>query len=100
MFEVDATEVVMATTNNERGKIQGVTQQRGTALADLAAPLDRVARVVQTRVEAHVGDILFGGVKVVDGVRFGMDRRDQRAGEAEGIQGRVEFLGALVQLLL
>ena len=56
MFEVDATEVVMTTINNERGKIHGVAQQRGTAFADLAAPLDRVARVVQARVEAHAPD--------------------------------------------
>ena len=38
VFAIDASEVVMAAIDNERGKVQGMTQQGGTAFADLAVP--------------------------------------------------------------
>ncbi len=74
VFPINASEVVMATTDNECGKIQGTAQQWGTAFANLAAPLDRVARIVPARVQARVGDVFVGRGKIADGIRFGVDR--------------------------
>jgi len=67
--------------------------------ADSAASVDRVARVVQARIEACVGHVLLGSGKIAEGVCFGMNRRDQRAGKAQGEQGGIELLDALGQLL-
>ena len=66
VLAINAREVVMTTTDHEGGKVQGATQQGGTAFADLAAPRDRVARIVQAWVQAHVGDILVGRGKVAE----------------------------------
>lgn len=88
----------MATIDDERGHVQGVAQQRGATFADFAAPLDRVAGVMEARIKARVGYVLLGSGEIADGVGFGVDRGDQRAVEAQGEQGRVELSRALVEL--
>jgi trimeric autotransporter adhesin len=60
LLSVNASEVVMTATDHEGAQVQGTSQERGTAFADLASPLDRVARIVPAGVKASVGDVLLG----------------------------------------
>ena len=58
MFLIDAVETGMFATDDKRGKIEGSTQGRRTAFADLAVAVDGVARLVRTWVQPRIGDVL------------------------------------------
>src|SRR3989304_1091989 len=99
MFLIDAVETGMFATDDKGGKIEGSTQGRRTPFADLAAAVDRVARLVRTWIQPRIGDVLVRRAEVANGIAFGMNDGHQVGDFRSADQGRAEFLHAQVELV-